>query len=142
MNLTDNFTLEEMTHSDVAESSGIDNTPSQEVINNLQRLTDQLQVIRNKWGSPIKVTSGYRCLRLNKLVKGSSTSQHICGTAADITTGSKAKNKDLFNLIVYLADRKSIMLRQIIDEYDYSWIHLSVNDDKHTYRANQVLHLK
>lgn len=142
MSLTDNFTLEEFLHSDVAASSNIDNTPDDFALSNLQALADQLQIIRDKWCAPIIVTSGYRCFRLNKLVGGSSTSQHMCGSAADITTGSKAKNKDLYNLIIHLARNGHLKLRQIIDEYDYSWIHVSVNDDKHTYRSNQELHLK
>ena len=80
------FTIDELCHSDTAIALGIDNTPNQEVKGHLIQLVEELlDPLRNAWGHPIKVTSGYRCARLNKALKGSSpTSAHLVGFAADL----------------------------------------------------------
>ena len=97
MQLTKNFTLEELVHSDTANAKGIDNTPTQEIIDNLKELAENvLQPIRDKWGKPLTVNSGYRCKELNKAVGGVSTSQHQKGKAADIEAGTNEDNKELF----------------------------------------------
>ena len=63
------FTIEELTRSTTARLRGIDNTPSQQVINNLIALVDNvLDPLREAWGKPIHVNSGYRCRALNKAV--------------------------------------------------------------------------
>lgn len=116
------FTIEECCKSDTAKSKGIDNTPNGEVLHNLDRLIyDILDPLRTKWGKPIYVNSGYRCYRLNKLVGGSTTSQHLIGEAVDITTGSKEGNRKLFKLIISM----NLCYDQLINEFDYSWIHIS-----------------
>jgi uncharacterized protein YcbK (DUF882 family) len=61
-----------------------------------------LDPLREKYGKPIIVNSGYRCPKLNKCVGGVSTSQHVKGQAADITGKSAIENKKLFNLIIDL----------------------------------------
>lgn len=80
------FTINELTHSDTAIELGIDNTPNQEIKEHLVQLIEELlDPLRNAWGSAIQVTSGYRCARLNKVLKGSSpTSSHLIGFAADL----------------------------------------------------------
>ena len=79
------FTLKELIASETAKAKGIDNTPTFEVVNNLQELRDKvLDPLRKAWGSGIKVTSGYRCPKLNKAVGGVSQSVHQVGWAADI----------------------------------------------------------
>lgn len=95
------FTVSELTHSDKARELHIDNTPfSYAVIDNLTNLAENLlDPIREAWGKPLHVNSGYRCLALNKAVGGKPTSQHLKGEAADITAGSKADNKKLFEMI-------------------------------------------
>lgn len=83
--LSKNFDLYEFVASWTASKLNIDNTPSVEVIKNLSRLcTDLLQPLREELGSPIYVSSGFRCLALNKAVGGVSDSQHLKGLAADI----------------------------------------------------------
>lgn len=80
------FTLKEMTRSSTATKLGIDNTPNKLIINNLNDLvTNVLDPLREAYGKPIRVTSGYRCEALNKAVKGVKNSQHMKGQAADIT---------------------------------------------------------
>lgn len=124
-----------MVASDTAKREGIDNTPSWEVVDNLRTLADEvLDKVREMWGRPIIVNSGYRCDKLNKAVGGSAKSQHRMGKAADITTGSVEGNRQLFAMI----ERSNIPFDQLIDEYGYKWIHIS--NDK-TRRRRQVLHL-
>lgn len=131
------FTINEMTRSATAKRYGIDNTPSPEVAHNIRNLVEKiLDPLREAWGQPIIVSSGYRCGRLNKIVKGSPTSQHILGQAADIHTVSDRPedNKRLFDLIL----RLNLPYDQLIDEYGYNWIHVSYGPRN---RRN-VLHLK
>ena len=79
------FTLDEMIHSDTADRLCIDNTPTGDAIDNLDRLvTRVLDKLRDGWGRPIIVTSGYRCKELNAAVGGARNSQHLKGQAADI----------------------------------------------------------
>ncbi len=80
------FTIDELCHSDTAIELGIDNTPNNEIKEHLVQLVEELlDPLRESWGSAIKVTSGYRCARLNRALKGSSpTSAHLVGFAADL----------------------------------------------------------
>jgi zinc D-Ala-D-Ala carboxypeptidase len=84
MRLSENFSLEELTASETAARKGIDNTPSEEVINNLKRLAAALQEVRALLNHrAILVSSGYRSPELNQAVGGSATSDHCKGFAAD-----------------------------------------------------------
>lgn len=80
------FTIDELCHSDTAIALGIDNTPNSEIKEHLIQLIEELlDPLRIAWGSGIKVTSGYRCARLNRALKGSSpTSAHLIGYASDL----------------------------------------------------------
>lgn len=85
MKISKNFSLEEFTHSDTAQRLKIDNTPETEQIINLCALVHHvLQPLRDHYGMPVKISSGYRCPALNKAVGGVSRSQHMRGQAADI----------------------------------------------------------
>lgn len=124
------FTLEELTHT----STGLDNTPTPKATDNLKYLVDNLlDEVREKYGKPITVNCGYRSPAVNKKVGGVSNSQHLKGEAVDITGGSKAENKIIFNII------KSIgRFDQLINEKDYSWIHVSLTKSKN---RKQILSL-
>ena len=78
------FSLSEFLNSATAKRLGIDNTPTFEVVDNLNKLADYLDVIREKVGKPILISSGFRCPVLNKSVGGVSNSQHQKGLAADL----------------------------------------------------------
>lgn len=89
------FTIEELTRSDIASTKKIDNTPNKEITKHLTELVEKLlDPLRSDWAEycdvnqlenpAISVTSGYRCNELNKAIKGSSTSAHLTGYAADI----------------------------------------------------------
>ena len=133
--LTKNFTLRELTYSSTAEANDIDNTPGTFEYNNLKRLCEEvLQPVREKWGKPITVNSRYRSPQLNSKLKGSATSQHCKGEAADIDCEN---NERLFNIIISMINNNEIEVGQLIDEKKYSWIHISLPYHK----KNQVLHL-
>lgn len=128
------FDLEELTHSDTAIAKKIDNTPTEEVKKNLENLVKYvLDPLREMYGKPIYVNSGYRSEALNKAVGGSKTSQHVLGMAADIDTRTRKGNEELFDLIA-----KNLSFDQLIDEKDYSWIHVSFDPKR---LRNQILHL-
>lgn len=139
MRITDNFTLEEFTRSTTATANNIDNTPTAYERENIIRLVkDILQPIRNKYGKAITVTSGYRSPVLNRYVKGSSTSQHLKGEAADITS---TDNKKLWDIIVDMINNNEITVGQLIWEKGTkkcpSWIHISLPYHK----TNEILYL-
>lgn len=131
------FTITELIKSDTANKRKIDNTPSKQVETNLNQLVANiLDPLRESWGNPIIVSSGYRCPELNKAVGGAKTSQHTLGQAADIHTKSNTReeNKKLFELI------KSLKLPydQLINEYNYKWIHVSYSSRN----RRQILNIK
>lgn len=119
------FKLIEFTASATARELDIDNTPSKDAIENIEALVSKvLDPLRDAFGKPIYVKSGYRSVDLNMAVGGVKNSQHMKGEAADITVGSKEGNKWLFN---YILD--NLPFDQLIDEYNYSWVHVSVKAD-------------
>ena len=136
--ITKNFSMEELVASDTARMKGIDNTPDKEVEARLIQLAQQvLQPLRNSYGKPIQISSGYRCKALNKAIGGVSTSQHLKGEAVDINNG-QSENKKLFLLASKMIKEGVITVGQLIDEKGYKWLHISLPDNKH---RNQILHL-
>lgn len=132
------FTMNELTHSATAIRKGIDNTPDNTAKANLTALVANiLDPLREAYGKPIVVSSGYRCAKLNRAVGGVARSQHITGQAADIqsVSKSKAEHKKLFELV----QRLRLPYDQLIDEYDYKWVHISFNTKGN---RRQVLHVK
>lgn len=120
------FTIEEMTKSSTAKANGIDNTPSDEGVLKLQKLIEAvLDPLREWYGKPIRVNSGFRCEALNEAVGGSDTSQHRLGEAADITVGSKTENEKLFNYI-----KDNLPFDQLINESNFSWVHVSYREGR------------
>lgn len=124
MKLTENFTLDEMTASVTAACLGIDNTPRTEEIERLRELCVKiLQPLRDRLGSPLRVTSGYRCVTLNRAVGGVKNSQHINGEAADLVCHD---NRKLWELIREMKKAEEIKPGQVINENNLSWIHISL----------------
>ena len=129
------FTVNELTRSDKARQNGIENIPSQVVTLKLQQLIERvLDPLRELWGAPLLITSGYRCTQLNRLVCGAENSQHIVGEAADLTAGSRTENRALYEMAV----RSSIPYDQIILEKGGAWIHISYRRN-HPRRQNLEL---
>ena len=125
-----NFTLKELITSETARKRGIDNTPSfSQVLVLYNFVIVCLQPIRNMWGAPITITSGYRSPLLNKAVGGVDGSCHQCllgFAAADITVGSIADNKRLFDMI----RESSIPFVELIWEQGGRWIHIAWHADR------------
>lgn len=120
------FTIKELCET----SKPFPNIPNEEQKANLEYLVDNiLDKARDILGSPIKVSSGFRSPQVNKAVGGSKTSQHLTGEAADLTCYD---NKKLFNIL-----RKMGGFSQLINEYNYSWIHVSIKKDG--YNRGEVL---
>lgn len=116
------FTLKELTRSATAQRLGIYNTPPASAVKALNELVDNvLDPLRDAWGGPIRVNSGYRCPALNKAVGGTPGSQHLRGEAADITVGTPNANRRLLALI----KRLDLPVDQCIDEKGCRWIHVS-----------------
>ena len=129
MVLSKNFTLNEFTKSVSAIRNGVGNEPTKEHIRNIQLLVKfVLQPIREALGLPIKITSGYRSEALNKLIGGSKRSQHCKGQAADIQfrVDGVMNNKAIWDKVLELG----LPFDQMINEFDFTWIHISYNHEK------------
>lgn len=119
------FTIAELCKSETADQLGIDNRCKKEHVVNMTALVDNvLDPLREAYGKPITVNSGFRSPALNKAVKGSATSDHMTGRAADITGGSPAENKKLF----YMIQSLGLPFDQLIDEKHFSWVHVSYRE--------------
>ena len=142
------FSINELTSSATALREGIDNRPNKCAYHLLHVLVQQLlDPIREAWGEPIVVSSGYRCKQLNALVGGAKYSHHILGCAADITApllspqgekksstmseylplggGREGANRKLFKFIQQMQQEGRIKFTQLILEGDGRWIHIS-----------------
>ena len=134
MKLTEHFSLEELTASDIAQRNGLDNTPNDIIVGNLNRLARLLEEVRLLLNKPIRINSGYRAPAVNALLGSKSTSQHCLGCAADIKVDSM-KPDEIVKAIV----NSNIKYDQIIREFD-SWVHISVpNSDKDTPRKSALI---
>ena len=131
------FTFNELTYSATARQRGIRNEPDEAQKENLRKLVENLlDPIRERWGKPILVSSGFRSPQLNKAVGGVRNSEHLTGCAADITLSSRMDNELLFKMI---RNQKDLMWRQLINEGKGRWIHISYNEADN---KRQVLFLK
>jgi hypothetical protein len=129
------FQIQDLIKSNTASASRINNMPNQAAMQNLQYLLNNvINPISNNFPYPIKISSGYRSPQLNAAVRGAQNSQHMLGQAADITTGNRQSNQQLFNWII----NSGINFDQIIDEKGYQWVHVSFNPNG---CRKSVLHL-
>lgn len=119
------FTLSELIASDTAKKYGIDNTPSNEVKEHLKELIDKLlNPIREAWGGPVIVKSGYRCPKVNSLVNGAKTSAHLTGYAADLIPGNGQRTK-FIKFVQDFLKKSKIPFDQCINEYG-RWCHVGL----------------
>ena len=137
--MTEHFKLSEFLRSDTASRYKIDNTPNKEQLENIEFVARQLEIIRSYYNKPMFISSGFRTKELNTLLKGSKTSQHMQGLAVDINLKSKDENHIFFNLVNKLIQEKKIKVYQLIDEYNYKWVHIGFSN---TNPKGQILHLK
>ena len=126
MNLSKNLTLAEMVNSATAKRLGIDNHPTPEHFENMKFLAVKVfQPIRNHFGVPIFISSGYRSEALNKNTKGASrTSQHSKGQAMDIDMDNTSiSNKQVFDFIKDNLDYTQLIAELPING-KISWVHV------------------
>jgi len=122
VNLSEHFTLEELTHSEVAERKNLDNTPNALEVSNLVRLAALLEEVRSLLNKPILLNSGFRSKAVNDSVGSKNTSQHRIGCAADIRVPGMTPKQ-----VVEAVIASDIGYDQIIEEFG-SWTHISVPD--------------
>jgi hypothetical protein len=134
--ISKHITIEEATQSPTALRMGIKNVPNAEELEAMKYVAENLfEPIREWYDKPIKINSFFRCVALNKAVKGSLTSGHVLGNSIDISGGNKIENKKIFDFI----KTSGLNYDQVINEYDYTWIHISL---KKTGNRKQILVIK
>ena len=127
--ISKNFTLEELCASATAKAKGIRNNPGQTDIINLCALVHNvLQPLRNWWGRPIKIGSGFRSIALNNAVGGVRNSQHMRGEAADLCIeGDLKQGREWFNWIKNHCDFDQLIWEH--NSKDSYWVHVSYRAD-------------
>jgi hypothetical protein len=133
MKLSPNFSLEELTFSQVASRRGLDNTPPTKVKDNLERLAFFLEQVRKLFNKPILISSGYRSREVNESVGGSKTSQHCEGCAVDFNV--KGMSPDA---VVRAIVDNDVPYDQVILEFN-SWVHISIPTVKGSTPRKQAL---
>ena len=121
--LTEHFTLEEMTSSEIALRKGLDNTPSSEIVANLTELAGYLEQVRELLGAPMRINSAYRSPKVNAAVGGSSTSAHMTGQAADFVAPEFGTPQQIAHHIA----ASEIQFDQLI--FEGTWIHFGIRGD-------------
>jgi hypothetical protein len=126
MQLSTNLSLAEVTRSETAKRRGISNMPTPEHIENFKKLAINIfQPIREHFGKPILISSGYRSAELNKAIGGSLSSQHCSGEAIDIDMdGTDITNAQIFN---YIKDNLNFdqMIWEFGTDTNPDWVHVS-----------------
>jgi len=118
MNLTEHFTLEELTHTDHRE---LENTPNETELANIQRLAEFLEAVKTVLGGkPIMVNSAFRSKAVNDAVGSKDSSQHRVGCAADIRVPSMTPDQ-----VVRAVIASDLPYDQVIREFD-RWTHISI----------------
>jgi hypothetical protein len=140
MKLSKYVSLAEVTRSDTAKRKGIDNSPTAEHLENLKVISEEVfDKVREYFGVPIFISSGYRSAALNKAIGGSSTSDHNLGKALDLDQdghGNGVRNIDVLNYII-----NNLEFDQVIAEFrradgDFDWVHVGYRKGAN---RNQVL---
>ena len=130
MNLTENFSLEELTHTDHRE---FDNTPNDVELENLKRMAEFLEEVRALLGKPLLINSCYRSEQINNSVGSKSTSQHRVGCATDFRVNGMTPNEVVKAIIA-----SDLNFDQIIREFD-RWTHISIPNSIHNLPRKQAL---
>lgn len=139
-NISKYITFEEATTSQTATRLGIDNTPNNEQLLSMQIVGIRIfDVVREHFGTPIRVSSFFRNEATNRAVKGSKTSQHVKGQAIDMQGTGKLSNKMIFDYI-----KDNLDFDQLIWEFgtkdNPAWVHVSyVSKEKN---RKQILYIK
>jgi len=138
MRLSKNFVLSEIIRSNTARRLNISNAPNKEHLRSLQILIrDLIQPMRDALG-PIRISSGYRNPALNRAIGGSRKSQHCKGEALDIQFWKDGKmcNKEVYDWVI----EEGIEFDQMINEFDFAWIHISLKDKGNRKQVLEAYH--
>lgn len=128
--LSKHFMLSEFIKSATASAKKIDNTPSLEIISNLQSLCiEVLEPLREYFNCPIIISSGYRCPKLNSAVGGVTNSQHATGEAADIHIPDEVTGKKWFDWIEAHCNFDQLIWEKAAPSSTSHWIHVSFRQD-------------
>lgn len=120
MDLGRYFTLDEFTHSQAAARKGLKNSPGATELANLQALVEHvLDPLREAVGRPVRVSSGFRSVQVNRAIGGSASSQHTLGQAADFTVPGMTTQE-----VVDAVRALGLPFDQLIEEFG-SWVHVS-----------------
>ena len=123
------FTISELCASDTAKKYGINNFPDATILSHLQQLIYFLNPLREAWGSAIKVTSGYRCDKLNRFVGGSKTSSHLIGYGVDLVPANGKMNE--FKSFIRDYIKMHVFYQCIIEKSGKTeWIHIGLYNAK------------
>jgi uncharacterized protein YcbK (DUF882 family) len=134
MNLTPNFTLDELTASETAARNGWDNSPNDAELENLKRLADFLEQVKVVLGGkPVMINSAFRSKKVNDAVGSRDTSQHRIGCAADIRVPGMTPDQ-----VVKAVIASGIGYDQVIREFD-RWTHISIPNSVDTSPRKQAL---
>ena len=129
------FSIEELTFSETAARKGIDNTPSDDVLDNLYKTAMEMENVRELLdNNPIHISSGYRCLELNTLLGSKPTSAHTRGLAVDFTCPKFGDPDDIVDIIF----KSDILYDQIILEFD-KWVHIAFPADGESARKKALI---
>ena len=120
------FTMAEMTNSETAKKRGIKNEPNPTQKANIETLVNELlDKVRERWGKPLRVTSGFRCDKLNTAVGGVKKSHHTLGCAADIVAGTQKDNRSLYDMIVASRLKYTQLIGEKSSSTGCQWVHIS-----------------
>lgn len=138
--ISKHITIEEATQSPTALRMGIKNFPNNDELEAMKYVAENLfEPIREWYNAPIKINSFFRCVALNKAVKGSLTSGHVLGNSIDISGGNKIENKKIFDFI----KTSGLNYDQVIWEYGDNtgpiWVHISLKKNNN---RKQLLYVK
>ena len=138
--ISKHISYKEGVRSNTAIRRGIDNTPNDEQLNNMETIAEKIfEPLRAYVGGPIKINSFFRCPELNKAIGGSSKSQHCKGQAMDIDdTFGRCTNAEMYHFIKEHLDFDQ-MIWEFGDEDNPDWVHVSyVSEDKNRNRCLQA----
>ena len=144
MKLSENFSLEELIRSATATKLGIDNTPDEEHLNNLQVVVDEIaQPLRDHFGKPVRINSGYRSPALNDAIGGSKKSQHSKGEAIDLEIDG-VSNMEVAGWITENCDYDQVILEfyNPAEGPNSGWVHASCKANLSENRERNLIALK
>lgn len=122
--------MAEMTNSETAKKRGIKNEPDETQRRNIETLVNELlDKVRERWGKPLRVTSGFRCEKLNSAVGGVKKSHHTLGCAADIVAGTAKDNRLLYDMIVKSGLKYTQLIGEKATAAGCKWVHISYLKD-------------